>query len=94
MKYLKLRYGFSSILDTAENRIINWKIEKKIPKLKHIEQKDGKKTRAWELYGTQWNNLTFHWFHFQSINMTEVPEGDEREDRAEVTIEKIIFENG
>lgn len=42
MKYLKLRYGFSSILDTAENRIINWKIEKKIPKLKHIEQKDGK----------------------------------------------------
>jgi len=24
----------------------------------------------------------------------EVPEGDEREDRAEVTLEKIIFENG
>lgn len=42
MKSLKLRYGFNSILDTAEKRIINCKIEKKISRLKHIEQKDEK----------------------------------------------------
>ena len=32
----------NSILDTVENRIINWEIEKKISRLKHGEQKDEK----------------------------------------------------
>lgn len=35
--------GFNSILDTAEKRIVNWKIDqKKISRLKHGEEKDEK----------------------------------------------------